>query len=71
MMKLCVYDRLDRKLIAENKLFSPLAYRDAKRCDLHPRPILKGDKLTAVYVDSTHSGHRRLWCFVPEENNNG
>ena len=71
MMKLCVYDRLDRKLIAENKLFSPLAYRDAKRCDLHPRPILKDGKLTAVYVDSTHSGHRRLWCFVPEENNNG
>lgn len=71
MMKIFIYDRHDRKLVAENRLFSPLAYRDTKRCDLHPRPILKDGKITAVYVDSTHSGKRQLCCFVPTEENNG
>ena len=71
MMKVLVYDRLDRKLIAENKLFSPLAYREAKRCDLHPRPVFKDGKLVAIYVDSTHSGKRQLCCLVAKEKIDG
>lgn len=68
MMKILVYDRHDRKLIAENRLFSPLAFRNEKRCDLHPRPIVKNGRLAAVYVDSTHSGQRQIYRLVPEEN---
>lgn len=67
MMKVSIYDRLDRCLIAENRLFSPLVFRDEKRCDLHPRPIVKDGKIAAIYVDSAHSGKRRLYRLVPKE----
>lgn len=68
MMRLFVYDRHDRRLVAENRLFSPLAYRDEKRCDLHPRPVVKNDRIEAIYVDSTLSGKRQMYRLVPEEN---
>lgn len=68
MMKLFVYDRHDRRLIAENRLFSPLAFRDEKRCDLHPRPIVKNGRIEAVYVDCTLSGKRQMYRLIPKEN---
>lgn len=67
IMKVLVYDRYDRRLVAENRLFSPLVFRDEKRCDLHPRPVVKDGRIAAIYIDSTHSGKRRLYQLMPEK----
>lgn len=63
MMKLVLYHLKEKRIIAQASFFSPLRYRQEKRCDLHPRLVLDREgKPSSIIVDSTHEGDRAVYC---------
>ncbi len=63
--KVLLINRKSKEITEVASLFEPLKFDGQTRCDLHPK---FSPERNSIYIESTHSGHRRLYEIPINEN---